>query len=300
MEEWARENGNQNTKLAYRPYAREYLAWCDAHKYPAEAPEVVAKFLRYALETRKLSRGTINSTITSAVADIFRFSDKTPTRDPLVVAVKKVVVSMTKAAEGKVPLPRALLEKMIREGTPSEKDIRDLFMFIMMFGGLLRESEVARLRKDEVWIDYDEIQGWALHIFVNKSKRDQERKGDSVVLAACPGSPLCPVQWFKLYNRVARSEEFFFHSTFVKAGRLANSTPNSILKGWLKAMGLPEQEISRYGSHSLRKGGATAASAARVRMHLLKRHGRWKSDAVFIYFVDPLAARLEASRAILS
>jgi hypothetical protein len=65
-------------------------------------------------------------------------------------------------------------------------------------------------------------------------------------------------------------------------------------------MGLPEQEISRYGSHSLRKGGATAAAATRVRMHLLKRHGRWRSDAVFIYIVDPLVARLEVSRAILS
>ena len=86
----------------------------------------------------------------------------------------------------------------------------------------------------------------------------------------------------------------------MKAGRLANSTPNGILKDWLKAMGLSEKEDIRYGSHSLRKGGATAASAARVRMHLLKRHGRWKSDAVFIYVVDPLMARLEVSRAILS
>jgi integrase len=299
MEAWARENGNENTQRSYRPYAKEYLGWCNDRKYPKASPVVIASFLRYALEERKLSRGTINNTITSAVADIFRFSKESPTRDPLVIAVKKVVVSKTKASEGKLPLPRALLEKMIRAGTPSEKDIRDLFMFIIMFGGLLRESEVVGLKKEEVWIDYDELQGEVLYIFVNKSKRDQERRGDTIVLAACPGSPLCPVQWFKLYTRVARSTEFFFHSTFVKAGRLANSTPNGILKDWLRLMGLSDKEIALYGSHSLRKGGATAASAARVRVHLLKRHGRWKSDAVFIYIVDPLVARLEVSRAVL-
>ena len=129
--------------------------------------------------------------------------------------------------------------------------------------------------------------------------RAQERRGDTVVLAACPGSPMCPVLWYKLYAKVARSQDFFFHSTFVKAARLSNKTPNSLLKKWLKLMGLGEAQTALYGSHSLRKGGATAASAARVRMHLLKRHGRWKSDAVFIYIVDPLMARLEVSRAVL-
>jgi integrase len=299
MEAWARSNGNENTKASYRPYAKEYLKWCNDRNFPSEDPAVVSAFLRYMVEVRKLSRGTINNTVTSAVADIFRFSNNAPTRDPLVIACKKVVVSMTSAPEGKKPLPRALLEKMIGASTPCEQDIRDMFLFILMFGGLLRESEAAGLMKEEVWVVDDEIQGEVLYIFINKSKRDQERKGDTVVLAACPGSPLCPVRWFRLYARVARSTEFFFHSTFVKAGKLANGTPNGILKRWLAQMGLSDAESKTYGSHSLRKGGATAAAAGRVRMHLLKRHGRWKSDAVFIYVVDPLVARLEVSRAVL-
>ena len=230
MEAWARENGNDNTKASYRGYAKEYLKWCSDHRYPSADPAVVSRFLRYALEDRKLSRGTINNTITSAVADIFRFSKDAPTRDPLVVATKKVVVSKTKAPEGKLPLPRALMEKMIAAVTPCEKDIRDIFMFIMMFGGLLRESEVAGLWKEEVWLDVDDEGGEVLYIFINKSKRDQERRGDTVVLAACPGSPMCPVMWYKLYAKVARSKDFFFHSTFVKADRLSNKTPNNLLK----------------------------------------------------------------------
>ena len=73
---------------------------------------------------------------------------------------------------------------MIATVTPCEKDIRDMFMFIMMFGGLLRESEVAGLWKEEVWVDEDDIQREVLHIIINKSKRVHERRGETVVLAA--------------------------------------------------------------------------------------------------------------------
>jgi site-specific recombinase XerC len=299
MEAWARSKSNDNTKASYRGYAKEYLKWCADRRLPSEDPAVVSAFIRYMLEDRKLSRGTINNTVTSAVADIFRFSKFAPTRDPLVVACKKVVVSMTDASVGKKPLSREQLVQMVGRATPCEKDIRDIFMFILMFGGLLRESEVVGLKKAEVWLVDDEIEGEVLYISINKSKRDQEKRGATVVLAACPGSPLCPVKWFKLYSQVARSTTSFFHSTFATAAKLANSSPNGILKKWLAKLGVSVEEAKLYGSHSLRKGGATAASAKRVRLHLLKRHGRWSSDAVFIYVVDPLVARLEVSRAVL-
>jgi len=53
------------------------------------------------------------------------------------------------------------------------------------------------------------------------------------------------------------------------------------------------------GSHSLRRGGATAAAARAIRVHILKRHGRWASDAVYLYIQDPGESRVAVSRAIL-
>ena len=54
-----------------------------------------------------------------------------------------------------------------------------------------------------------------------------------------------------------------------------------------------------YGSHSLRRGGATAAAEHKVRMHVLKRHGRWLSDSVYLYVVDDLEEQLSVSATIL-
>ena len=38
-------------------------------------------------------------------------------------------------------------------------------------------------------------------------------------------------------------------------------------------------DISRYGLHSLRSGGATAADSHGIPDMLLKRHGRWLSES---------------------
>ena len=55
-----------------------------------------------------------------------------------------------------------------------------------------------------------------------------------------------------------------------------------------------------YGSHSLRRDGATAAAAPAVRVHIcLKRHGRWAGDAVYLYIQDPGESRVAVSREIL-
>ena len=79
---------------------------------------------------------------------------------------------------------------------------------------------------------------------------------------------------------------------------LSASTPCHIVKSRLPAeIGI---DSSGYGSHSCRRGGAAAAVAANVDLHLVKRHGNWKSDAVYLYVVDSVKARLPVSEAILS
>ena len=48
-----------------------------------------------------------------------------------------------------------------------------------------------------------------------------------------------------------------------------------ILLDDLESLGL---EKSKFGLHSLRSGGATAAAAAGINDRVFKKHGRWASD----------------------
>ena len=198
----------------------------------------------------------------------------------------------------KLPVTKAMLVSMTRVASPSEASVRDIFMFILMFLGFLREEEVTNLENGDVWIgELDGVSEEVLFIRVRQSKTDPGRNGATMVLVACKGSPLCPVAWFGLYCKVQRSPTHVFHRSDVRAGKLAKSTPNSLLKKWLKAIGVDPKP---YGSHSLRRGGATAAAALAVRLHILKRHGRWASDAVYLYIQDPGESRVAVSRAILT
>ena len=78
---------------------------------------------------------------------------------------------------------------------------------------------------------------------------------------------------------------------------LATTKPNFIVKTWLKKIGVTDTAM--YGSHSLRRGGCTAAMPAKVHLHTTKRHGRWKSDAVDLYMVDDMEAKLNLTRAVV-
>ena len=70
------------------------------------------------------------------------------------------------------------------------------------------------------------------------------------------------------------------------------------LKRWLSLIGV--KDVSEYGFHSLRAGGATDAAKAGVEERHIKQHGNWPwaSDAVRQYIRPDTQKRLVASSAI--
>lgn len=259
----------------------------------------VTSFMHDCVERPEpLSRSTITKVIPSAIADLYRYEPFFPTRDPLVTQTKKVIVSLTRASKPKLPVTPAMLTLMARKATPNEVSIRDVFLFILMFLGFLREEEATDLKTTDVWVgELAGVKEEVLFVCVAKSKTDPGRNGATMVLVACPGSHICPVRWYRLYCLVQRSKTHVFHCADPMAGKLAKATPNHLLKKALKAIGIDPKP---YGSHSLRRGGATAAASRLVRMHILKRHGRWASDAVYLYIQESGEDRVAVSRAILN
>jgi hypothetical protein len=76
-------------------------------------------------------------------------------------------------------------------------------------------------------------------------------------------------------------------------------TINGRVKAMLKMIGMSAKDVKAYGSHSCRRGGATRASQQNVPVNLLKRHGNWKSDAVFVYIDDSIGQKLAVGAAII-
>jgi integrase len=217
---------------------------------------------------------------------------------------------------------------------------RNEAMVLLMTAAFLRESELVALQMDDIvfeqWPTPSATQGGGgggggsgegrgggggggasgqtidvLLVKVARSKTDQEAQGVTVFVADGEGdTPLKPIEsyarWMNLRwdeggelfdeNPIVPHSDFAFPN--LKTGApLSSDTPRTIIKRWLKAIGVDPE---KYGGHSARSGGATSAAHNGIAIDLLRRHGRWRSDAVFVYIHDSPATRIATSRAALA
>ena len=132
-----------------------------------------------------------------------------------------------------------------------------------------------------------------------KTKVDQLGFGEAKTLKATGRQFLCPVEamarmqkyWPNRFNHGhGESLEPLFR--WAGGGVLKRLEIQHFLQAAADGVGLPK---SRFLSHSLRVGGATALYQATADIELVKRMGRWTSSAVHRYLQDG-GAVMEASR----
>jgi len=130
-----------------------------------------------------------------------------------------------------------------------------------------------------------------------KSKTDQAGDGHAVLLSKLDDDQLCPVKWFKIYDKLRdqQADTFFYHIG-EPSKPLSGNTPNHIVKKFIRGIGLDDET---FGSHSCRRGGCTSAIEAGLDIRTVARHGRWRSSAINTYIVDSKETKLSVSKSII-
>ncbi len=159
------------------------------------------------------------------------------------------------------------------------KDSRLMTMILVAFCGFLRSCELLNIARCDINF-HDQY----MSIFIEASKTDVYRDGAWVVIAATT-TELCPVKHMKDYLEMANihpeSDEFVFRSLVFREGKYALREENRPLSYtrlrelFLSGIAPVVDDVSLYGLHSLRSGGATAAANNGIPDRLFKRHGRW-------------------------
>ena len=159
-------------------------------------------------------------------------------------------------------------------------NIRTVTMCVIAYAGFLRYDELVNIRlKHLTFTEY------GLRIFIPSSKTDIYRGGRNVVISKLD-SQSCPVSILKSYMSLiqVQPDSLIFRSlTKFKDGYKLreDNQPMSytrVREIILEALKPLVEDISLFGVHSLRSGGATAAANAGVNDRLFKRHGRWKTE----------------------
>ena len=298
-QQWLDAHRVPSTDRTYGTYDKQFAEHCveeNVARFPAK-PATVVTFVK-KLVNKKLTISTVGVALSAIAAEYKPHDDITsPTDSGLVRIAREVARREAKpAGTGKLPIP---IEYLVGFATVCIENQMlgslEVFLVIIMMAAFLRESEAAALDEADVWlerIEDDEV----LFVYVGKSKTDQERRGHTIVVGKAEHHrTICPIDWYKIAVASRPNSKKFFCRPDGKA--LLAADPNKILKKLLLTR--PEVDASLYGSHSLRKKGCTAAAAAGVELTLLKRHGNWKSDAIFTYIKNSIQERLSVSRSFI-
>ena len=226
-----------------------------------------------------------------------------PTSHPLVhAALEGARRQLGKPTVKKEPVTPEMLWSLVEKfdgRNASLTDLRGLAICVLGYAGFLRYDEIAGLRFSDVKILEEH-----LDLFIASSKTDKLRNGDSVLIART-GNSTCPVGIIQRYINATKepslSNNYLFRSINAKKqalreGKLSYTRIREVVIGMFKGV---VTDVSVFGVHSLRSGGATAAANAGVPDRHFKRHGRWKSEtAKDGYVKDSLSSRLQVSRNI--
>lgn len=238
--------------------------------------------IKWAHEVSGLPDPTINSFVTS-----------------IVEASKRTT---TKTANKKDPVSAEILIELCTHFKDSDDllIIRDLTMILLSFSGFLRYDEISSLRFKDVVI-HDNY----LILYINKSKTDQYRQGNEILISKGL-SIACPYVMFRRYLELANFDFDSNKNLFRQICRSGNNCKLIDKDKKLSYTAAREALLGRIrlvspncniGLHSFRAGGATAAANANVNERCLKKHGRWKSDSSKDrYIVDSTEKRLQVSK----
>jgi integrase len=206
----------------------------------------------------------------------------------------------------KLPLTLDLIERIIVE-LDLGFDPQLLLATILATGhdGLFRLGELCSgIRASEVtwWVHR---KGFTVSLFRTKTHRSSGAIGVDVGDHASPFSAVKLLRlWWDHRGLDKRPDAFVFPSikrrnVCEEAGSVTADWVRKIIKESVASLGL---DPARFSGHSLRAGGATDLFVARVPYFLIKKMGRWKSDAAMLYYrsEDDVNAAVQAAFSSLS
>ena len=167
--------------------------------------------------------------------------------------------------------------------------------FSTAFHGFFRCGELVNgLRKKDVDISPNKK---AMVIFLRRSKTDPNGTGTRIMIGSSPDMDICPVSAMETYLTAPASPHAPLF-TYASAQPLDRPSLTEEVRTLLAMCNVPNWRD--YASHSFRIGAATTAAVAGVPEYLIRRMGRWQSDAALRYIRDSDKLVLSVSASLAS
>ena len=299
-----------NTRRTYTTGVNSYLAFVEEHcvptAFPASIPTLCLWMTALASPPRPLTLGTCKVYLSAVVNRHAEMGlpnplvDAAATLDRVLAGIKRASSHTTRP---KLPITTTMLQSMRAHLDLQHR--RDSLLWAMMWtatAGLLRISEFATksttdsdrmLRMGQLRLFDHAGRSYSLQqvatrgnrpalryavLHLEASKTDPLRMGiDQVISAPAALLALCDYADRCLPTMLTASTPLFH---FLDGSAVHRSWLMQQVERLLHLIG---HDPRQYSSHSFRKGGAVSLQDAGVEDSLIRRSGRWKSDAFHLY-----------------
>jgi len=169
------------------------------------------------------------------------------------------------------------LFRFLRETPSTGRELVEKLVVLTGFYGGLRSCELVAL----IWSDIV-FSAEGVLVNISRSKTDQAGVGTVKLLPTNQEEALCPLRYYTIYKSLVPSTDGRVFLRF-QAGKftrapLGKTTIAAIPRKVAIFLGL--DNAYSYTGHALRVTSATVLADQGANSLALKRHGRWKSDAV--------------------
>ena len=280
----------ENTRKAYSTGLNSFERFRNEFMLPKEWPPSVATVVSF-IAWLSLNGCTHNTARLYVSAIAFQCKVKNLDDNTGTFIVRKTLEGLKRSGalrKTRLPITRELLTSVISTLPSICVNLFEARLFIaafcLAFSAFLRVSEVTAVNKknhlhalriSDVKIDQ---KGEILSLFVRHSKSDQLGLGSHLTICRSTNN-ICPVRRMSLYleQRPLVDGPLFCH---LDGSPLTRYQFSAVLKKCLIQL---QPQYSLYTSHSFRIGAATAAAMAGYSSEVIKKSGRWRSNAFQLY-----------------
>ena len=287
-----------STLARYEGHWRRWQAWCDSRGIPSvpAQPQHVAAYLggllRWCVTHSKSFAPIKMASACIHTAHELAGLDGTVTAHPMVSSVRSAAERILGRAprNTKQPLPMQLCVNaaVLCE---TQGDLLVAAFMLVCFAGFLRYSDAVRVPAFGV-----KFVPAGAELWIPSRKNDQFKYGTVVTICkAAHSAAACPVLMLQKYLSHCpppSGDAALFRKPGAHSPWPYHSARDSILSAIASSVDMPASMIQKvFGTHSLRKGGATAAAnklpGDSRTVALFLAHGGWRSKQAASVYVKP-------------
>lgn len=303
VREFVRENRAEATNKQYTHHQALYIEWCKERGIDTKQgnKNALAAYLSNAWKEGKITSASAANTARSAVSDLYRYmqeGEQTLGESKIVRDVISTIEKKSKPQREAKPLLKQHFMEIFPHINLSEyTEVRDYYCMLLMYAMGRRGKEMTDLETDKVVNEREEKRMRVRH---EPAKQKNRKEIETVITHATEKSAMNVGLWHEVYMKLrekrrekGETDKCPYYFQTVEGKKMSTNTIRWGMKKLFKKANLPFEGI---GTHSARKGAATAMAEEGVSTAMIDQHCTWAGETRNRYIRPSVMAKGQATK----